>query len=123
MLKRNGISYTNFCEIDDEMPPLSNEEKEEVEIKIKYEGYIEKQLRQVEQFKKMERIHLSRDIDYSKITGLRNEAKQKLNSMKPASLGMAGRISGVSPADIQVLYVYLEQQKRKMKESIDEASS
>jgi len=123
MLKRNGISYTNFCEIDDEMPPLSNEEKEEVEIKIKYEGYIEKQLRQVEQFKKMERIYLSRDIDYSKITGLRNEAKQKLNSMKPASLGMAGRISGVSPADIQVLYVYLEQQKRKMKESIDEASS
>jgi len=123
MLKRNGISYTDFCEIDDEMPPLSNEEKEEVEIKIKYEGYIEKQLRQVEQFKKMERIHLSRDIDYSKITGLRNEAKQKLNSMKPASLGMAGRISGVSPADIQVLYVYLEQQKRKMKESIDEASS
>jgi tRNA uridine 5-carboxymethylaminomethyl modification enzyme len=123
MLKRNGISYTDFCEIDDEMPPLSNEEKEEVEIKIKYEGYIEKQLRQVEQFKKMARIHLSRDIDYSKITGLRNEAKQKLNSMKPASLGMAGRISGVSPADIQVLYVYLEQQKRKMKESIDEASS
>ena len=123
MLKRNGISYTNFCEIDDEMPPLSNEEKEEVEIKIKYEGYIEKQLRQVEQFKKMERIHLSRDIDYSKITGLRNEAKQKLNSMKPASLGMAGRISGVSPADIQVLYVYLEQQKRKMKENTDEANS
>ena len=123
MLKRNGISYTNFCEIDDEMPPLSNEEKEEVEIKIKYEGYIEKQLRQVEQFKKMERIHLSRDIDYSKITGLRNEAKQKLNSMKPASLGMAGRISGVSPADIQVLYVYLEQQKRKMKERMDEANS
>jgi tRNA uridine 5-carboxymethylaminomethyl modification enzyme len=123
MLKRNGISYTNFCEIDDEMPPLSNEEKEEVEIKIKYEGYIEKQLRQVEQFKKMERIHLSRDIDYSKITGLRNEAKQKLNSMKPASLGMAGRISGVSPADIQVLYVYLEQQKRKMKERMDEANT
>ena len=123
MLKRNGISYTDFCEIDDEMPPLSNEEKEEVEIKIKYEGYIEKQLRQVEQFKKMERIHLSRDIDYSKITGLRNEAKQKLNSMKPASLGMAGRISGVSPADIQVLYVYLEQQKRKMKENTDEANS
>ena len=123
MLKRNGISYTNFCEIDDEMPPLSNEEKEEVEIKIKYEGYIEKQLRQVEQFKKMERIHLSRDIDYSKITGLRNEAKQKLNSIKPASLGMAGRISGVSPADIQVLYVYLEQQKRKMKERMDEANT
>lgn len=123
MLKRNGISYKDLCEIDDEIPLLSNEEKEEVEIKIKYEGYIEKQQRQVEQFKKMERIYLSRDIDYSKITGLRNEAKQKLNSMKPASLGMAGRISGVSPADIQVLYVYLEQQKRKMKESIDEASS
>ena len=123
MLKRNGISYKDLCEIDDEIPLLSNEEKEEVEIKIKYEGYIEKQQRQVEQFKKMERIYLSRDIDYSKITGLRNEAKQKLNSMKPASLGMAGRISGVSPADIQVLYVYLEQQKRKMKENTDEANS
>jgi tRNA uridine 5-carboxymethylaminomethyl modification enzyme len=123
MLKRNGISYKDLCEIDDEIPLLSNEEKEEVEIKIKYEGYIEKQQRQVEQFKKMERIYLSRDIDYSKITGLRNEAKQKLNSMKPASLGMAGRISGVSPADIQVLYVYLEQQKRKMKERMDEANT
>jgi tRNA uridine 5-carboxymethylaminomethyl modification enzyme len=123
MLKRNGICYTDLYEIDNEMPVLSNEEKEEVEIKIKYEGYIEKQLRQVEQFKKMERIQLSKEIDYSKITGLRNEAKQKLNNMKPASLGMAGRISGVSPADIQVLYVYLEQQKRKKRESIDEASS
>ena len=117
ILKREGIGYSDLFEIDDKMPILTKEEQEQVEIKIKYEGYIEKQLRQVEQFKKTEKIKLNKDIDYKLITGLRNEAKQKLADIKPVSLGMAARISGVSPADIQVLYVYLEQQKRKSKES------
>ncbi len=119
ILKREGIGYDDLYEIDDQMPDLAKEEKEEAEIKIKYEGYIEKQLRQVEQFKKIEKILLNKDIDFRSITGLRNEAKQKLDSIKPISLGMAGRISGVSPADIQVLYVYLEQQRRKKKESLE----
>ena len=117
ILKREGIGYSDLFEIDDKMPTLTKEEQEQVEIKIKYEGYIEKQLKQVEQFKKTEKIKLNKDIDYKLITGLRNEAKQKLSEIRPISLGMAARISGVSPADIQVLYVYLEQQKRKAKES------
>lgn len=116
ILKREGISYKDLYEIDDQIPDIAIEEKEEAEIKIKYEGYIEKQLKQVEQFKKMEKILLPGYIDFKKITGLRNEAKQKLDNIKPISLGMAGRISGVSPADIQVLYVYIEQQKRNKKE-------
>ena len=107
ILKREGISYKDLYEIDDQIPDIAIEEKEEAEIKIKYEGYIEKQLKQVEQFKKMEKILLPGYIDFKKITGLRNEAKQKLDNIKPISLGMAGRISGVSPADIQVLYVYI----------------
>ncbi len=119
ILKREGIGYEDLYEIDDQIPPLAKEEKEEAEIKIKYEGYIEKQLRQVEQFKKMEKILLPKEVDFRNIKGLRNEAKQKLDCVKPISLGMAGRISGVSPADIQVLYVYLEQQKRKKKESLE----
>ena len=96
---------------------MTKEEREQVEIKIKYEGYIEKQQRQIEQFKKMEKVMLSENIDYKKIKGLRNEAQQKLDNVKPVSLGMAGRISGVSPADIQVLYVYIEQQKRKKRKA------
>lgn len=96
---------------------MTKEEREQVEIKIKYEGYIEKQQRQIEQFKKMEKVLLSENIDYKKIKGLRNEAQQKLDNVKPVSLGMAGRISGVSPADIQVLYVYIEQQKRKKRKA------
>ncbi|OQC01555.1 MAG: tRNA uridine 5-carboxymethylaminomethyl modification enzyme MnmG [Firmicutes bacterium ADurb.Bin099] len=117
ILKREGIGYEDLYEIDSEMPGLTKEEKEQVEIKIKYEGYIEKQQRQVEQFKKMEKVLLPEDIEYKKIKGLRNEAQQKLDSVKPVSLGMAGRISGVSPADVQVLYVYIEQQKRKKRKT------
>jgi tRNA uridine 5-carboxymethylaminomethyl modification enzyme len=117
ILKREGIGYEDLYEIDSEMPELTKEEKEQVEIKIKYEGYIEKQQRQVEQFKKMEKVLLPEDIEYKKIKGLRNEAQQKLDSVKPVSLGMAGRISGVSPADVQVLYVYIEQQKRKKRKT------
>ncbi len=117
ILKREGVGYNDLYEIDDEIPELTKEEREQVEIKIKYEGYIEKQQRQIEQFKKMEKVLLPEDIEYKKIKGLRNEAQQKLDSVKPVSLGMAGRISGVSPADVQVLYVYIEQQKRKKRKT------
>ena len=82
---------------------------EQVEIEIKYEGYIERQLRQVEQFKKMEKKHIPDDIDYDDVSSLRLEARQKLKSFHPVSVGQASRISGVSPADISVLLVYLEQ--------------
>jgi len=78
----------------------------------KYEGYIDKQLKQIDQFKKLENKKLSEDIDYSTIEGLRIEARQKLNDIKPISIGQASRISGVSPADISVLLIYLEQMRR-----------
>ena len=83
-------------------------EKEEVEIQIKYEGYIKMEEEQVEKFKKLENKKLSEDIDYSEIKGLRIEAMQKLNKIKPTSIGQASRISGVSPADINVLLIYLQ---------------
>ena len=78
----------------------------------KYEGYIDKQLKQIDQFKKLEKKKLPEDIDYSTIEGLRIEARQKLNDIKPISIGQASRISGVSPADISVLLIYLEQMRR-----------
>lgn len=86
---------------------------EQVEVQIKYEGYIKMQMEQVARMEKIENRRLSEDLDYSQITGLRNEAKQKLNNIKPVSVGQASRISGVSPADISVLLVYLEQQRRQ----------
>ncbi len=82
-------------------------------INIKYEGYIKRQLKQVEQFQKLEKKRLDPDFDYNKVEGLRKEATQKLNLYKPVSIGQASRISGVSPADISVLLIYLEQQRRK----------
>ena len=82
-------------------------------MQIKYEGYIKKQLNQIDRFKKLENKGLSADMDYSLIEGLRIEAMQKLNQIKPASVGQASRISGVSPADINVLLIYLEKQRRK----------
>lgn len=87
--------------------------QEQVEIQVKYEGYIKKQLSQVEKFVKLENRRLPENIDYSLIQGLRKEAQQKLNKIKPSSIGQASRISGVSPADISVLLIYLEQQKLK----------
>jgi tRNA uridine 5-carboxymethylaminomethyl modification enzyme len=83
-----------------------------MEVEIKYGGYIQKQLAQIEKFKKLENRKLSSDIDYGSIKGLRIEAQQKLNDMKPLSLGQASRISGVSPADINVLLIYLEKERR-----------
>lgn len=108
LIKRPEISYDDTSVIDQERPALSYFVKEQVNIQIKYEGYIKRQLQQIEQFKKLEARRLPKDMDYSQISGLRLEARQKLNQVKPASLGQASRISGVSPADISVLLVYLE---------------
>ena len=88
-----------------------NSVKEEAEIEIKYEGYIKLQLEQIEEFKKLENKKLSENIDYENIKGLSLEARQKLNKQKPLSVGQASRISGVSPADISVLLIYLSQNK------------
>ena len=113
LLKRPEIKYEEMKEIDIDRPELKRDIKEHVEIFIKYEGYIKRQLLQIEQFKKLENKKLAKDIVYSNIEGLCNEAKQKLDKIKPHSIGQASRISGVSPADITVLLIYLEQQKRK----------
>ena len=113
LLKRSELNYEKLKEIDNNRPELSKEIAEEVEIQVKYEGYIKMQEEQVEKFKKLERKLLPNDIDYSKIKGLRLEAIQKLNNIRPNSVGQASRISGVSPADISVLLIYLEKAKRK----------
>ncbi|KPU42950.1 tRNA uridine 5-carboxymethylaminomethyl modification enzyme MnmG [Oxobacter pfennigii] len=113
LLKRPELNYENTKPIDVNRPDVEKSVKEEVEILIKYEGYIKRQLMQAEQFKKMENKKLSEDIDYRNIAGLRLEAREKLDSIKPSSVGQASRISGVSPADISVLLIYLEQIKRR----------
>ena len=113
LLKRTEIKYEYLKEIDSSMPELDEEEVKEVEIQVKYEGYIRLEEAQVEKFRKLESKKLSAEIDYSKINGLRLEARQKLNKIKPESVGQASRISGVSPADISVLLIYLEQLKRR----------
>ena len=113
LLKRTEIRYKDLKEIDKNMPELSTEEAQEVEIQIKYEGYIKLEEAQVEKFKKLEKRKLPQDLDYSTLKGLRLEARQKLNKIKPESVGQASRISGVSPADISVLLIYLEQVKNK----------
>ena len=111
LLKRSELSYKNLEEIDALRPELSEDVIKEVEIEIKYEGYIKLQEEQVEKFKKLEAKILPKDVDYNDIKGLRLEARQKLNKIKPNSVGQASRISGVSPADISVLLIYLEQSK------------
>ena len=111
LLKRTELDYEKLAEIDDERPELSRQEKEEVEIQIKYEGYIKMQEAQVEKFKKLESKILPEDIDYEKLNGISLEGRQKLNKFRPRSIGQASRISGVSPADISVLLVYLQQMK------------
>ena len=111
LLKRTEIRYKSLEEIDEEIGNLTKEEAEEVEIQLKYAGYIKLQEAQVEKFKKLEAKKLREDINYSDIKGLRIEARQKLDKIKPLSIGQASRISGVSPADISVLLIYLEQLK------------
>ena len=113
LLKRTELNYEILAEIDENRPSLDRQVIEEVNIMVKYDGYIEMQKKQVEGFKKLEKKLLPDGIDYKKIKGLRLEARQKLDNIKPYSIGQASRISGVSPADISVLLIYLEQQKRK----------
>ena len=107
ILRRPEIKYIYLKEIDPQMPELSREVTEQVEIDIKYDGYIRRQLKQVEQFQKMERKKIPEDLDYDEIPSLRLEAVQKLKLCKPVSIGQASRISGVSPADISVLLIYI----------------
>ena len=115
LLKRTELNYKTLKEIDENRPELDKQVQNEVEIMVKYEGYIEMQKKQVESFKKMEKKFLPEDINYEEIKGLRLEARQKLNKIKPYSVGQASRISGVSPADISVLLIFLEQYNRNKK--------
>ncbi len=116
LLKRPELNYELLAELDGERPELPEDVTEQVEINLKYEGYIVRQLRQVEQFKRMENKKIPAELDYEDIESLRMEARQKLIAIRPASVGQASRISGVSPADISVLLVYLEQYHRREKE-------
>ena len=111
LLKRTELDYNKLTPIDENRPELTLQEKEEVEIQIKYEGYIKMQEAQVEKFKKLETKLLPEELDYEQIKGLSLEARQKLNKFKPRSIGQASRISGVSPADISVLLIYLQVNK------------
>ena len=116
LLKRPEITYDDSAEIDDDRPALSQHQKTMLEVQIKYEGYISKQMQQIEKFKKLENRKLSQNFDYNEVEGLRIEARQKLNQFRPVSVGQASRISGVSPADINVLLIHLEKLRRKKKE-------
>ena len=109
LLRRPQVSYADLAPFDANRPPLAKSITDEVEIQLKYAGYLEKQLKQVEEFKKEEARLLPADLDYLSIAGLRLEAREKLQAIRPMSIGQAGRISGVSPADIAVLLIYLEQ--------------
>lgn len=111
LMKRPQLDYEALVEIDKERPALHPNVMEQVQIEIKYEGYIQKQLRQVEQMKRLENKKLPVDFDYSTLKGLRIEAQEKLNKIKPLNIGQAGRISGVSPADISVLLIWLATKK------------
>lgn len=113
LIRRPELTYEMIEAIDKERKPLSKEVIEQVNINIKYDGYIKRQLRQVEQFKKLEKKRIPENIHYDDVNSLRIEAKQKLNAIRPHSVGQASRISGVSPADISVLLVYLEQYNRE----------
>jgi tRNA uridine 5-carboxymethylaminomethyl modification enzyme len=120
LLRRPELSYTDLVAFFPSEEQLPAPVKEQVEIQIKYEGYIKKQLTQIEQFEKLERKKLGPNLDYENVKGLSSEARQKLTKLKPDSLGQASRISGVSPADINVLLIYLEQQRRRKAELKDD---
>ena len=108
LIRRPELSYERLEEIDEKRPELPFDVREQVDINIKYDGYIKRQMRQVEQFKKLENKKIPENIDYDKIQSLRHEANQKVNQIRPSSIGQASRISGVSPADVSVLLVYLK---------------
>ena len=113
LLKRSELSYKMLGKIDKDRPILTRQEAEQVEIQVKYEGYIKLQLVQVEKFKKLETKLLPEDMDYKNLKGISLEARQKLDKFRPISIGQASRISGVSPADISVLLIHLEQMKKR----------
>ena len=113
LLKRPEISFSDLIRLGQIGEEIEPEIQEQLEIHVKYEGYIQKQLKQVEQFKKMEKVKIPPDMDYSKVKGLKIESVQKLQKLQPENLGQASRISGVSPADISVLMVYLEKRRRE----------
>ena len=109
LLRRPQVTYADIAPFDPERPELPAAVTEEVEIQIKYAGYLARQEKQVEEFRQAESRQLPADTDYNAIAGLRLEARQKLSDIRPMSIGQASRISGVSPADIAVLLIYLEQ--------------
>ena len=111
LVRRPELDYFMLTELDEKRPELPYDTAEQVNINIKYEGYLKRQQQQVAQFKKLEKKKLDPDFDYSTVNSLRKEAVQKLNLYKPSSIGQASRISGVSPADISVLLVHLEQMR------------
>lgn len=113
LIRRPQLGYAMLAPYDAQRPALSNVIGEQVEIQIKYEGYIEKQMAQIERMRKLEEKKLPEDIDYTTIRGLRLEAAEKLNAHRPANLGQASRISGVSPADVSVLMVWETQQQQE----------
>lgn len=117
LIRRPELDYDSLAELDPDRQELPEDIVEQININIKYEGYIKRQLKQVESFKKLEGKKLDPEFDYSMVSGLRREAIQKLNLYKPLSIGQASRISGVSPADISVLLVFLEQYKHSHKNS------
>ena len=116
LMKRPEITYDMLAEIDPERPALSRHAIDKVLVQIKYEGYISKQLAQIQRFKRLEEQKLDPDLDYLSMEGIRIEARQKLHDHRPVSIGQASRISGVSPADINVLLVYLEKKRRSLRE-------
>jgi len=113
LLRRPEINYKSLRLLPVENPNLSDEVEEQVEVQLKYEGYIKKQLAQVERFKKMEKKKIPPELDYAQVGGLKAEAREKLELIRPVSIGQAGRIAGVNPADIAVLLIYLEQRRRR----------
>ena len=115
LMRRPEVTYESLSRIDNERPPLSKHVITKLEVQIKYQGYIDKQTQQIQNFKKLEDKKLDPAFDYSEMSGLRIEAMQKLNQLKPVSVGQASRISGVSPADINVLLIHLEKKRRENK--------
>ena len=112
LLKRPEVTYENLSEVDPERPVLSYHTVSQLEVTIKYSGYIDKQMKQIEKFRKLEEKRLPENLDYLNLEGLRIEARQKLDAIRPVSVGQASRISGVSPADINVLLIHLEKMRR-----------
>ena len=113
LLRRPQMTYDELMTFDPHAPALPKAVREQVEISVKYEGYIRRQLSQVEEFEKLEQHTLPADVDYASIQGLRLEAREKLNAVRPLNLGQASRISGVSPADMGALMIYLEKRGGK----------